>query len=66
MKRLITFVLTILFLCIPVVAQEVEKGKIAGAVIDANSQEPVAGVNVEIKGTYMGAATDINGQLLIL
>jgi len=65
MKRLITFVLTILFLCIPVVAQEVEKGKIAGAVIDANSQEPVAGVNVEIKGTYMGAATDINGQFLI-
>jgi outer membrane receptor protein involved in Fe transport len=65
MKRLITHILTILVLCISAVAQDIEKGKVAGAVVDARTGEPLAGVNVEVKGTYMGAATDLDGQFLI-
>jgi len=65
MNRLITFFLTIFFLSVPAFTQDLEKGKIAGTVIDARTQEALAGVNVQIKGTYMGAATDLDGQFLI-
>ncbi|MDW7678958.1 MAG: TonB-dependent receptor [bacterium] len=41
-------------------------GKIAGNVIDAESQEALIGVNVLIEGTMFGAATDINGNYIIL
>ncbi|MEE9118650.1 MAG: TonB-dependent receptor, partial [Calditrichia bacterium] len=66
MNKLIRFILTSLFLSIPAFAQEAEKGKMAGTVIDTKDQEPLAGVNVELKGTYMGAATDLDGQFLIM
>ncbi len=41
-------------------------GKLAGRVTDSNTGKPLAGVNVIISGTSMGAATDENGQYLIL
>ncbi len=41
-------------------------GKIAGVVTDKNSGEPLAGVNVIIKGKPLGAATDQNGFYYIL
>ena len=41
-------------------------GKIAGKVTDADTREPLPGVNVVIKGTTMGAATDIEGDYFIL
>lgn len=41
-------------------------GKIAGRVIDANTGEPLIGVNVVISGTSMGAATDIDGNYFII
>lgn len=41
-------------------------GKIAGKVIDANTSEPLIGVNVVITGTSMGAATDIDGNYFII
>jgi len=65
MNRLIIFVLISLCLAFPAFAQEAGKGKMAGTVIDARTQEALAGVNVELKGTYMGAATDLDGQFLI-
>ena len=34
----------------------------SGIVIDAESNEPLIGVNIQIKGTYEGTATDINGR----
>ncbi len=43
-----------------------DAGKIAGVVRDAGSKEPVPGVNVIVKGTRMGAATDIEGNYFIL
>ncbi len=41
-------------------------GKIAGAVKDADSGEPLIGVNIVLEGTTLGAASDLNGQFFIL
>ncbi len=41
-------------------------GKITGKVSDAETKEPIIGVNVIIEGTNMGAAADINGQYFIV
>jgi outer membrane receptor for ferrienterochelin and colicin len=41
-------------------------GKVVGTVVDSKSREPLAGVNVEIIGKAMGAATDIDGDYYIL
>ncbi len=41
-------------------------GKIAGTVIDAKTHEPLAGVNVVIEGTYLGASSDGDGYFVIL
>jgi outer membrane receptor protein involved in Fe transport len=65
MKKLllITFIVSIFFS--PVFSQEEEKGKIAGMVMDKRTEQPLAGVNVELKGTYKGAATDLDGYFFI-
>ncbi|MBD3373991.1 hypothetical protein GF406_03055 [candidate division KSB1 bacterium] len=41
-------------------------GKISGKVIDAETKEPLPGVNVFIENTTMGAATDVQGHYVIL
>jgi len=41
-------------------------GKIAGTVTDGETAQPLPGVNVVIEGTSLGAATDINGNYVIL
>ncbi len=41
-------------------------GKIAGKVTDAETGEPLPGVNVVVEGTYRGAATDLEGMYSIL
>ena len=41
-------------------------GKISGHIKDANTGDPLIGVNVMIRGTYWGAATDTNGDFFIL
>jgi len=41
-------------------------GKLAGVVKDADSGEPLVGANVMIEGTNFGAATNINGEYVIL
>lgn len=40
-------------------------GKIVGTVTDVNTGEPLLGVNVAVKGTYYGAATDLDGNFSI-
>ncbi len=42
-----------------------DKAILTGKVTDAKTAEPLPGVNVIIKGTYYGAATDINGNFII-
>jgi len=41
------------------------KGSIQGKVLDADNKMPLAGTNVSVNGTQMGAATDVNGQFSI-
>jgi len=41
-------------------------GKIAGFVTDDQSGDPLAGVNIVLQGTSLGAATDIDGGYTIL
>lgn len=41
-------------------------GKLTGKVIDKKSKEPLISVNILIDGTTLGAATDINGNYVIL
>ena len=40
-------------------------GKLSGKIIEAESKEPLIGVNVIIEGTAFGAATDVNGYFVI-
>ncbi len=41
-------------------------GKLVGTVRDAQTREPLVGVNVILLGTNLGAATDVNGRFVIL
>ena len=43
-----------------------QTGKIVGKVYDASTKEPLPGANVIIEGTTMGAASDVNGNFLII
>ncbi len=62
-KRLLTlFILTGLFV---VQAYAGTTGKLAGYVKDAETGEPIPGVNVIIDGTTYGAATDLDGYYVI-
>jgi len=41
-------------------------GKIAGRVIDKETKEPIPFANVIVEGTQLGAATNLNGEFVIL
>ncbi|MBK8945180.1 MAG: TonB-dependent receptor [Ignavibacteriae bacterium] len=41
-------------------------GKISGSIKDAQTGEPLIGANILIEGTNLGAATDVNGNYVIL
>jgi len=41
-------------------------GKITGIVVDADSKQPLPGTNIIIEGTTMGAATDLEGNYIII
>ncbi len=41
-------------------------GKIAGRIIDENTNEPLIGANIILEGTNYGAATDLNGDYFII
>lgn len=65
MKR--SFVLIVLSLLVaPVFLLAGTTGKIKGKVSDRESGEPLAGANVQIVGTTMGAAADLNGEFVVL
>ena len=40
-------------------------GRLSGTIIDSETKEALVGVNLVVKGTYKGAATDIDGKYLI-
>lgn len=64
--RLLKICLTLLLFHFSVTALFANTGKIAGRVTDKDSGEPLPGVNVIVVGTSLGAATDQNGEYVIL
>jgi len=63
-KFLLAFVL--IFILSSQILMAGTTGKIAGIITDADNDEPLAGVNVILEGTTMGASTDIDGMFVIL
>ena len=57
---------TLLLLLVPVLAFSQIGGKIRGKVVDQKTQEGLVGANVLVVGTSMGAATDVNGEFIVL
>jgi len=53
-------------LLIGVFAFGAEYGRINGRVVDAETGEPLVGADVVIEGTDLGAATDANGDFVVL
>ena len=53
-------ILILLFIATTIFAQQ--KGGLVGTVTDAGTGEELPGVNIMLKGTYYGAATDLNGR----
>jgi hypothetical protein len=64
LRPLLIIVLFIIFSVFNIRAQTT--GKIAGIVLDKQTQEPIAGANVFIEGLSLGAASDISGDFFIL
>ncbi len=62
MKKLL-IISFIFFLAGSLFAQQ--KGKVAGVIIDTELGEPLPGVNIIVKGTYYGAASDMDGKFEI-
>lgn len=65
-RRLLSGLLTILILGVGHFSWAGTTGKIAGKIIDAQTKQPLPGVNVIIEGTTMGAATNLKGEYFIL
>ncbi|MEJ2634374.1 MAG: TonB-dependent receptor [Calditrichia bacterium] len=63
-KRLFLCTLSILLFAINVFAGTT--GKIMGVITDAETGDPLIGVNIVINGTSLGAATDADGTYVIL
>lgn len=57
--------LLFLFILVPIFVYS-QAGKIAGTVTDAQTGEPLIGVNISLANTSRGATTDINGDYVIL
>ena len=64
-RKLSTYVLFLL-LALPGVALAQNTGKLAGQVIDATTGDPLPGAQVVVDGTSLGAATDLDGNYVIL
>jgi len=55
-----------ILLLLPVLIFSGVTGKISGRVLDAQTVEPLIGVNIIVEGTGIGAATDANGYYTII
>jgi outer membrane receptor protein involved in Fe transport len=67
MKNLLLNIIVFILLCsLFNLPQAATTGKITGIVQDAKTGEPLPGVNVVVEGTFLGAATDLEGFYAIL
>ncbi len=58
--------ITFLILLITSIVSFSQDGKLRGKITDKNSGEALIGATVSIEGTLMGAASDINGEFIVL
>jgi len=65
MKKLALFLSILIVSSSCLFARNQLKGKIVGTVTDSKTHQPLPGVNIVIKGTYMGAATGLDGKYVI-
>lgn len=65
MKKLVVAVIAILMI-LPMCVFAQATGKLVGIVTDTKTNEPLAGANVLIEGTVLGAAADADGSFIIL
>lgn len=65
MKSILSTSITICLLFLSIAASAQQTGKIKGFVYDKENGEPVLFTNVVVKGTTLGAATDVNGYYTI-
>ena len=61
-----SFVICIIFLIAVDIPIAGITGKIIGAVIDANTGEPIVGANILVKDTFVGSSSDDNGYYVII
>ena len=61
-KEIIIFICMVCFYTVSAAA-ETGKGVISGTVVEAETGDPLIGVNVYLEGTTFGAATLIGGAL---
>ncbi len=70
MRRALFFLLSLLLVLgghpLPAAQQADPRGSLAGTVLDARTEQPLAGANVEVLGLRLGAATDLAGRFRIL
>lgn len=65
MQRFLCFLSVLLFVPLPAVPQSKSSGEITGHVREQGTHAPLAGVNVLLVGTNLGAATDADGGFRI-
>jgi carboxypeptidase-like protein/TonB-dependent receptor-like protein len=65
MKKLVVAVIAILMI-LPMCVFAQATGKIVGVVTDTKTNEPLAGANVLLEGTVLGAAANADGSFIIL
>ena len=65
-KPLFPLLLLIIYAVTAGSALAADTGKITGSVKDRDTGEPIAGANVTIEGTKFGAATDLDGDFIII
>ncbi len=59
------YCIVLLFL-INVDSQAQTRSRIVGTILDISTREPLIGVNIVVQGTFLGAATDEDGQFIII
>ena len=65
MRKLFILTFSILFV-FPLVIFSGTTGKLTGVVIDSETKSPLPGANVIVEGTSIGAATDMEGNYIII
>ncbi len=66
MKTKFTLLALLVFITITAIPSFAQSGKIVGKVTDLETGEPLIGANILVNGTNFGAATNVDGEYIIL